>query len=81
MSETNYHSVVGEALSALIDGLTPFIEDVLAKAQPPIVSWTELLRRKDAGAGAEATVVCQSARRCLHRIAEWVSAFGAMMEW
>ncbi len=32
-------------------------------------------------AGAEATVLCQAARRCLHRIAEWVSAFGAMMEW
>ena len=28
MSETNYHSVVGEALPILIDGLTPFIEDV-----------------------------------------------------
>ena len=32
-------------------------------------------------AGAEATVLCQGARRCLQRIAEWVSSFGAMMEW
>ena len=32
-------------------------------------------------AGAEATVLSLGARRCLHRIAEWVSAFGAMMEW
>lgn len=53
MSETNYHSVVGEALSMLIDGLTPFIADVSAKAFPPSVSWTELLRRKDAAAGRQ----------------------------
>ncbi len=53
MSETNYHSVVGEALSMLIDGLTPFIADVSAKAFPPNVSWTELLRRKDAAAGRQ----------------------------
>ena len=31
--------------------------------------------------GAEAPGLCQAARRCLHRIAEWVSAFGAMMAW
>lgn len=53
VSETNYHSVVGEALSVLIDGLTPFINDVSAKAFPPSVSWTELLRRKDAAAGRQ----------------------------
>jgi hypothetical protein len=32
-------------------------------------------------AGAEAPVLCQAARKCLDRIAEWVSAFGAMMAW
>jgi hypothetical protein len=53
VSETNYHSVVGEALPVLIDGLTPFVEDVCTKALPPGVSWTELLRRKDAGAGRQ----------------------------
>jgi hypothetical protein len=30
---------------------------------------------------AIAGVHCQAARGYLHRIAEWVSAFGAMMEW
>ena len=53
MSETNYHSVVGEALPILIGGLTPFVEDVCTKALPPSVPWTELLRRKDAAAGRQ----------------------------
>lgn len=53
MAEANFHSVVGEALSVLIDGLTPFIDDVSSKALPPNTSWTELLRRKDAGAGRQ----------------------------
>ena len=30
---------------------------------------------------AIAGVLCQAARGCLHRIAEWVVGFGAMMEW
>jgi hypothetical protein len=47
----NFNSTVGEALSVLIDGLAPFVEQVFAKALPPGVSWTELLRRKDAAAG------------------------------
>jgi hypothetical protein len=51
VGETNYHSVVGEALPILISGLAPFIEDVSAKALPPNVSWTELLHRNDAVAG------------------------------
>jgi len=53
MSDANYHSVVGEALSVLIDGLSPFVNHVCAKALPPSVSWTELLRRKDAAAGRQ----------------------------
>lgn len=53
MSEINYHSVVGEALSILIGGLGPFVEEVCAKALPPSVSWTEVLRRKDAVAGRQ----------------------------
>jgi hypothetical protein len=53
VSEANYHSVVGEALSILIDGLNPFVERVFALALPPSMSWTELLRRRDAGAGRQ----------------------------
>ncbi|OBG78137.1 MULTISPECIES: DUF4011 domain-containing protein [unclassified Mycobacterium] len=53
MSEKNYHSVVGEALSILIDGIGPFVEEVCAKALPSSVSWTEVLRRKDAIAGRQ----------------------------
>ncbi|ASX00237.1 DUF4011 domain-containing protein [Mycobacterium intracellulare] len=53
MSEKNYHIVVGEALSILIDGLSPFVEEVCAKSLPPSVSWTEVLRRKDAAAGRQ----------------------------
>jgi hypothetical protein len=51
MSEVDYHSTVGEALSILIGGLAPFIEHVFAQALPPNTSWTELMRRKDAAAG------------------------------
>jgi hypothetical protein len=50
---TNYHPAVGEALAILIDGLAPFVQDVSAKALPPSVPWTELLRRKDAAAGRQ----------------------------
>jgi hypothetical protein len=53
VSETNYHSVVGEALSILIDGLAPFVDRVLSQALPPNVPWTEILRRKDAAAGRQ----------------------------
>jgi hypothetical protein len=53
VSEANYHAVVGEALPILIDGLTPFVERVLRAALPPNVSWTEVMRRKDAAAGRQ----------------------------
>lgn len=53
MSDTNYHSVVDEALSILIDGLGPFVDVVCAKALPASVSWTDVLRRKDAAAGRQ----------------------------
>jgi hypothetical protein len=53
VSEANYHSTVGDALSILIRGLEPFFEHVFAQALPPNVSWTELLRRKDAVAGRQ----------------------------
>jgi hypothetical protein len=53
VSEANYHSVVGEAMPVLIGGLTPFVEHVCTRALPPSVSWTELLRRKDAVAGRQ----------------------------
>jgi hypothetical protein len=44
---------VGEALAILIDGLAPFVQEASAKALPPSVLWTELLRRKDAAAGRQ----------------------------
>jgi Protein of unknown function (DUF4011)/Swt1-like HEPN/AAA domain/REase_MTES_1575/Protein of unknown function (DUF3320) len=50
VSEGNYHSKVGDALPILISGLAPFVEHVFAQAMPG-VSWTELMRRKDAVAG------------------------------
>jgi Protein of unknown function (DUF4011)/Swt1-like HEPN/AAA domain/REase_MTES_1575 len=53
VSERNHHLMVGEALSILIGGLAPFVERVLSQALPPSVSWTELLRRKDAAAGRQ----------------------------
>ena len=50
MSE-DYHGLVGEALGQLIDGLTPYVTGTFAELLPAGMSWTELLRRKDAMAG------------------------------
>lgn len=51
MSDTDYHSTVGDALAILIDGLSPFVERVFGEILPPGVDWTDLLRRKDIEAG------------------------------
>jgi hypothetical protein len=51
VDDVDYHSVVADALMALIGGLTPFVDRLLAAALPPRIEWTELLRRKDAASG------------------------------
>lgn len=51
MDDANYHSIVGEGLALLIDGLSPFVESVFAAAVPPEVDWTSILERKDNLAG------------------------------
>ncbi len=50
-SNLNHHAVVGEALSILIPGLTPFVARVLREAAPHIVDWTVVLAHKDRQAG------------------------------
>lgn len=51
MTEPNFHSAVGDALTVLIEGLSPFVDRVFAGVLPPGVEWTEVLRRKDEAAG------------------------------
>lgn len=51
MTEPDFHSTVGDALTCLVNGLSPFVERVLAGVLPPGVEWTEVLRRKDEAAG------------------------------
>jgi len=43
----DHHAVVGQALSVLARGLSPFVSQVLGKAVSPGLEWPELLRRKD----------------------------------
>ncbi|MBB2769117.1 UNVERIFIED_ORG: hypothetical protein GGE11_000012 [Mycolicibacterium obuense] len=47
MTEADYTATVGDALMALISGLSPFVERVLSPSMPSGVEWTDLLRRKD----------------------------------
>lgn len=51
MRQTDYHPVVGEAPTSLIDGLAPLGELVFAAILPPGAAWTDLLRSKDLEAG------------------------------
>lgn len=51
VEDRDYHLVVGEAITLLIGGLTPFVERVMARALPPGLEWTEVLRRKDISLG------------------------------
>lgn len=50
-SNSNHHSVVGEALSVLIPGLTPFVARVMRETAPDIADWTAVLAHKDRKAG------------------------------
>jgi hypothetical protein len=51
VKQADYHSVVGDGLALLIDGLSPFVERIFAGALPPGVEWTSILERKDNLAG------------------------------
>ncbi|AWT52246.1 DUF3320 domain-containing protein [Mycolicibacterium smegmatis] len=51
MDTGGHHALVGQALTVLARGLSPFVNHVLAKAVPPGTEWPELLRRKDAANG------------------------------
>ena len=51
MDRVDHHSLVGEALVPLIDGLSPFVARVLAPIVPPGAQWPDLLRAKDAANG------------------------------
>lgn len=51
MNEENYHSLVGEAIGPLIDGLSPFVAAVFASKLPAGTPWTDVLRVKDVAAG------------------------------
>ncbi|ORV09814.1 DUF3320 domain-containing protein [Mycobacterium celatum] len=51
MDNADHHSAVGDALGILVQGLTPFVEQVFADTLPPSIEWTELLRRKDLAVG------------------------------
>ncbi|MCB9409353.1 DUF3320 domain-containing protein [Mycolicibacterium sp.] len=51
MDRVDHHSLVGEALMPLIDGLSPFVAKVLTPIVPPGTQWPDLLRAKDAANG------------------------------
>ena len=48
MDRVDHHSLVGDALTPLIDGLSPFVAKVLTPIVPPGAEWPVLLRAKDA---------------------------------
>lgn len=51
MNQVDYHSVVGDGLALLIDGLSPFVDKIFATALPLEPEWTSILERKDNLAG------------------------------
>ncbi len=51
MDEVDFSAEVGDALLALIDGLSPIVENVFAEALPQGLAWTDVIRHKDAQAG------------------------------
>ncbi|MDV3130186.1 DUF3320 domain-containing protein [Mycobacterium sp. 21AC1] len=51
MDRVDHHSLVGQALTVLARGLSPFVTQVLSRVVPPGTDWAELIRKKDAANG------------------------------
>jgi len=47
----DFHSTVGEALGILIEGLSPFVEQVFSGVLPSGSEWVDILRKKDSATG------------------------------
>ncbi len=51
MNNVDRHQLIGQTLTTLAAGLSPFVSQVLNRAVPPGTDWAELLRAKDAQNG------------------------------
>jgi hypothetical protein len=51
MNDVDRHQLIGQMLTTLAGGLSPFVGQVLNRALPPGMDWTDLLRAKDAASG------------------------------
>ena len=51
MNNVDRHQLIGQALTTLAAGLSPFVSQVLNRAIPPGTDWAQLLRAKDAANG------------------------------
>jgi Protein of unknown function (DUF4011)/Swt1-like HEPN/AAA domain/REase_MTES_1575/Protein of unknown function (DUF3320) len=51
VNSVDRHQLVGQALSTLAGGLSPFVAHVLSRLLPPDTDWADLLRAKDASNG------------------------------
>ncbi|BBX09940.1 DUF3320 domain-containing protein [Mycolicibacterium aichiense] len=51
MNAVDHHALVGQTLTTLAGGLSPFVSQVLNQLLPPGTDWAELLRAKDGANG------------------------------
>ncbi|MDF2829653.1 MAG: hypothetical protein K0R01_2936, partial [Mycobacterium sp.] len=51
MNNVDRHQLIGQTLTTLAGGLSPFVTQVLNRVTPPGTDWAELLRAKDAANG------------------------------
>ena len=51
MNNVDRHQLIGQTLTTLAGGLSPFVTQVLNRVTPPGTDWAELLRAKDAAKG------------------------------
>lgn len=51
MDSVDRHQLIGQALTTLAGGLSPFVTQVLNRVIPPGTDWADLLRAKDAANG------------------------------
>lgn len=54
MNNVDRHQLIGQALTTLAGGLSPFVTQVLNRVTPPGTDWAELLRAKGAPTAAAA---------------------------
>ena len=51
MNAVDRHALVGQTLTTLAGGLSPFVTQVLNRLLPPGTDWAQLMRAKDAANG------------------------------